>query len=203
METDSETEPAPPQFYFCPKPEPKLKPPCSDDEKRQIAERQVVRKCKHKASRPYHQFVYQISIERERIQEEHEHEECASAPDISTKSYENFKNTWTRRGIWDKRWDVLPGMSWKHERPFEEIVREEMGNDPTPATPLMDGSDEAPSIRIFGSHSLAQSNERQVPGASSSSQQGPPVDIASAGSETGTVGKRSLSAPNSPPPSSG
>ncbi|KAI9054101.1 hypothetical protein LZ554_001272 [Drepanopeziza brunnea f. sp. 'monogermtubi'] len=203
MQTDLETEPAPPQPCFYPKPEPKLKPLKSDVEKQHIAERQVVRKCKREASRPYHQFVYQISIERERIQEEHEHEECASAPDINTKSYENVKNTWTRRGIWDKRWDVLPGMSWKHEPPFEEIVREEMGDDPTPTTPLMDGSDEAPSIRIFGSHSLAQSNERQVPVALSPSQQGLPVDIASAGPKTGTAGKLSLSAPNSPPPSSG
>ncbi len=40
-------------------------------------------------------------------------------------AYERVKSIWTRRGIWWERWGVLPGMSWKHELPFEEVHREE------------------------------------------------------------------------------
>jgi hypothetical protein len=82
------------------------------------------------------------------------------------------------------------------------MVREEVGDDPVPANPLVNGSHETPAIRIFGSPSPVQSNHRQVSGALNSSQQGPPADIASAGSENGDA-ERSPSAPNSPPPSSG
>ena len=53
------------------------------------------------AARPYHQFVYQISKERERIQEESENGEGADAADINTMAYKNVKNTWNGRwGIW-------------------------------------------------------------------------------------------------------
>jgi hypothetical protein len=83
-------------------------------------------------------------------------------------------------------------MSWKHEEPL------------VPANPLVNGSHEAgeaPAIRIFGSPSPVQSNHRQVSGALNSSQQGPPADIDSAGSENGNAERSSTS--NSPPPSSG
>ena len=60
--------------------------------------------------------------------------------DINTRIYENVKNTWSKRGIWNKRWDVLPGMSWKYEEPLEE----ETANDPAPrANPVENGSHEA------------------------------------------------------------
>lgn len=93
-------------------------------------------------------------------------------------------------------------MSWKHEQPFEEMVREEMGDDPVPANPLVNGSHDAPTIRIFGSPSPVRSNHRQVSGALNSSQQEPPTDIALAGSENGGV-ERTPSSPNSPPARSG
>jgi hypothetical protein len=201
-ETDTEAESSRPPFSFLSKePQPKPRRPKSDEEKRRIAERRVVREREREASRPYHQFVYQISKERERIQES-ANGEGADTADINTRAYENVKNTWTKRGIWNKRWGVLPGMSWKHEQPFEEMVREEMGDDPVPANPLVNGSHDAPAIRIFGSPSPVQSNHRQVSDALNSSQQGPPADIASAGLENGDV-ERSPSSPNSPPPSSG
>ncbi|CZR68413.1 uncharacterized protein PAC_18312 [Phialocephala subalpina] len=64
----------------------------------------------------------------------------------------NVKNTWTKRGIWNRRWGILPGMSWKHEEPLEEEAAD--GPAPVPANPLVNGSQEAgeaPAIRIFGS----------------------------------------------------
>lgn len=93
METDSEAGPPPPLFSFSPKPQPKPRRAKSDDEKRRIVERRVIREREREASRPYHQFVYQISKERERIQEESTNGEGANATDINTGAYENVKNT--------------------------------------------------------------------------------------------------------------
>jgi hypothetical protein len=94
-------------------------------------------------------------------------------------------------------------MSWKHEEPLGEEAAD--GPAPVLANPLVNGSHEAgeaPAIRIFGSPSPVKSNHHQASGALSSSQQGPPADIDSAGLENGDA-ERSPSAPNSPPPSSG
>jgi hypothetical protein len=111
-ETDPEVEPSPPLFSFSPKQlQPKRRRPKSDNEKRWIAERRLVREREREASRLYHQFVYQISKERERIQEESENGKGADTADINTRAYENVKNTWTKRGIWSGRWGILPGMS--------------------------------------------------------------------------------------------
>ncbi|KAF8852992.1 hypothetical protein BDZ45DRAFT_677987 [Acephala macrosclerotiorum] len=201
-ETDSEAGPSPPLFSFSPMPQPKPRQPKSDDEKRWIAERRVIREREREASRPYYQFVYQISKERERIQES-ENGEGASAADINTTACENVKNAWTKRGIWNKRWGILPGMLWKHEEPLEEEAAD--GPAPIPANPLVNGSHEAgeaSAIRIFGSPSPVESNHHQASGAMNSSQQGPSADIDSAGSENGDA-EHSPSAPNSPPLSSG
>ena len=102
--------------------EPQLKPRVakSDEEKRQITERQVIRERGREASRPYHQFIAQVSRERERIQKESANKENTKASNINTRAYEIVRNTWTRRGIWNTRWGILPGMSWKHEEPLEE-----------------------------------------------------------------------------------
>lgn len=109
------------------------------------------------ASRPYFQFIAQLSHERDRIealarsrppkhplnrtcygashmrllQEEALQwplkEPVMSTPhDINTTAYERLKSAWTKRGIWNNKWGVLPGMSWKHEEPFEEMLRERL-----------------------------------------------------------------------------
>ena len=197
-EMDSEAGPSPALFSFSPKPQPKLRQPKSDDEKRRIAERQVVRESERETSRPYHHFVYQISKERERIQDESANGDGACAADINTRAYENVKNTWTKRGIWNKRWGILPGMSWKHEEPLEEEAAD--GPAPVPANPRVNGSREAGealAIRIFGFPSPVESNHRQASGALNSSQQGPSADIDSTGLENGNA-ERSPSALNSP-----
>jgi hypothetical protein len=51
-------------------------------------------------------------------------------PNINTTAYERVKATWVRRGIWNTKWGILPGMSWKHEQPQEEFLREEMARQP-------------------------------------------------------------------------
>ncbi|KAF5132868.1 hypothetical protein E5D57_003490 [Metarhizium anisopliae] len=132
-------------------------------------ERRRIREREREASRPYHQFVYQVSKERELILDEMSPPEAAdfsylnkwppilhqaalqggagcqrtptepnveysvsTPPDINTTAYERVKDTWVRRGTWNKKWGILPGMSWKHEQPLEEMLREEMGDDPVP-----------------------------------------------------------------------
>ena len=58
-------------------------------------------------SRPYSQFVFQVSKERERIQEEIKHAAkplaaaapVAIPPDINTTAYERVKSLWTERNI--------------------------------------------------------------------------------------------------------
>ena len=76
-------------------------------------------------------------------------------------AYNNVKNTWTKRGIWKKRWGILLGMSWKYKEPLEEETAD--GPALVLANPLVNSSHEvgeAPTIRIFGSPSPVKSNHR-------------------------------------------
>jgi hypothetical protein len=45
-----------------------------------------------------------MSKERERIQDESANGEGTDAADINTRAYDNIKNTWAKRGIWNRRW---------------------------------------------------------------------------------------------------
>ncbi|KAL8650304.1 MAG: hypothetical protein Q9210_003900 [Variospora velana] len=206
-ETDTEAGSPPPTFSIFGVPQkpsqPKPRRPKSDAEKRRIAERRVIRERQREASRPYHQFIYQISKERERIQDESANGEGADAADINTRAYENVKNIWTKRGIWNARWGILPGMSWKHEEPLEEEAAD--GPAPVPANPLVNGSHaagEALNTLIFGSPSPVASNHGQSFGIMNTSQQGPSADADSARQENGHD-ERSPSASNAPRPRTG
>ncbi|KAL8762871.1 MAG: hypothetical protein Q9184_001216 [Pyrenodesmia sp. 2 TL-2023] len=66
-------------------------------------------KTEREASRPCQQFRYQVLKEREDMGA------TASGP---TNAHENVKQRWIDRGIWDDSWLRLPGMSWKHEKPW-------------------------------------------------------------------------------------
>lgn len=201
--TDTEAASPPHPFSFgMPQkpPQPNPRRSKSNDEKQRVAERRAVREREREASRPYHQFAYQISKERERIQDESASGEGTDAADINTRAYENVKNTWIKRGIWNGRWGILPGMSWKHEWPLEEEAADDPA--PVPANPPVNGSHdagEAPTRRIFGSPSPVASNHRQTSGIMSTSQQGPSADVDSARLENGDA-ERSPSASNSPHP---
>ncbi|KAI9835506.1 MAG: hypothetical protein M1837_003708 [Sclerophora amabilis] len=207
-ETDTEAESPPPTFSISGTPQKSLQPkprrPKSDHEKRRIAERRVKRETERQASRPYHQFIYQIGKERERIQDKSANGEGADAADINTRAYENVKNTWTTRGMWNERWGLLPGMSWKHEEPLEE---EETDEDPASIStkPSVNGShvaEQAPLRRLFGSPSPVGSNQLQASSITSTSQQGLSADIDFAAIENGDA-VRSPSPSNSPRPGTG
>ncbi|KAJ5751399.1 uncharacterized protein N7511_008364 [Penicillium nucicola] len=83
----------------------------------QRVERRARQKHKNEASRPFHQFIYQISKEREQLQNGSPDDTVlVSSPlDINTNAYNNVKRTWVKRGIWNEKWGILPGMLWKHE----------------------------------------------------------------------------------------
>ena len=98
-----------PRLFF-PFPQSRSQNQKSDDEKRRIAERRVIRERECEASRLYRWLVHQISMECERIQEESENGEGADVADINTRAYENVKNTWTKRGIWNEVYCLrIPG----------------------------------------------------------------------------------------------
>lgn len=157
-ETDSEADP-PFSFSssrkFCQQSQAKSRRPKSDNERRRIAERRIVRERDREASRPYHQFIFQISKERERIGHGLRSAEGSSVADINTRAYENVKNTWTKRGIWYMQWGTLPGMSWMHEIPIEQLLSEDLISETQPgnATLPRNEAGTAPPRRIFESPS--------------------------------------------------
>jgi hypothetical protein len=202
-EADSETEsPLRPFSLGMSLKPPRQKPrrPKSDEEKRPIAERRAERE--REASRSYYQFVYQISKERELIEDESRSEEGASIAEVNSKAYEKVKETWIKRGIWNKKWGILPRVSWKHEEPLEE----ETADGPVPVSVNLLGhaqrlisheAVQAHPSRIFGSLSPVEPNHPQEPGIMNASQQGPSVNIDSIGLENGDA-VYTPSASNSP-----
>ncbi|TWU71216.1 hypothetical protein ED733_000464 [Metarhizium rileyi] len=140
---------------------------------------------------------------RERIQDETRVEGAPieDSVDINTKAYENVKNTWIKRGIWNRKWGILPGMSWKHENPLEELVADD------PVFAQTDGLEDydrvvreaspsalsLPPRGLFGSHRFIESSCSQALGA----QPGQPVAIDPAGSQDGN-GNHSSPGPRSP-----
>jgi len=120
-EAESNEEPKPDLFSSQRKANPQPRRPKSGEEEQRATERQATRRREREASRPFHQFVYQLSEECKRIQDKLGAGEASVPAHISALAYENVKDLWAKRGIWDTRWGMLPGMSWKHEHPLEEV----------------------------------------------------------------------------------
>lgn len=156
----------------------KQRRPKSDEEFQLMAERRSVREREHEASRPFHQFIYQVSKERERIERESGPDGLLSLnlTDINTKAYENVKNSWMKPGIWNRKWGILPGMSWKHEQPLEEMLAAEIGPAPLSrdreATTTECEGIYAP-IQLFGPPSPVNLNNSSGPGHTNASQKMP------------------------------
>jgi hypothetical protein len=92
-------------------------------------------------SRPFHQFIYQISKERERVRNLytgpslfHSDPDPVAIADINTNAYERVKSIWVKRGIWNGAWGILPGMAWKHESPLK-IPDNDCDSMPSPVKP--------------------------------------------------------------------
>ncbi|XXG94773.1 hypothetical protein Hte_001031 [Hypoxylon texense] len=93
--------------------------PTTSEKQRATSERRAMLEWEREQSRPYYQFIFQVLKECERIQ--NGVLLVSDSPDINSRAYENVKNTWVRRGIWNRKWGVLPGMVWKHETEEMEI----------------------------------------------------------------------------------
>ncbi|POS68913.1 hypothetical protein DHEL01_v212691 [Diaporthe helianthi] len=133
-DNEEEEEGLPLSVIFGPK-----KPPKTEEEVRQSAERRAERRRRREVTRPIHQFNYQVSQERERLVEEVRARQAPDdsfarccPPDISTQAYNIVKDRWISRRIWVDKWGVLPGMTWLHERKFDELALEELGPRPPP-----------------------------------------------------------------------
>ncbi|KAF4976835.1 hypothetical protein FZEAL_6549 [Fusarium zealandicum] len=87
------------------------------------------------ASRPYPQFIYQISKEREWIKDEMAYTAPGSAIELDAIAYESVKNNWIKGGIWRPEWDDQPGGTWKHEEPEPESEDEEENTGEAPQPP--------------------------------------------------------------------
>lgn len=115
-----------------------------------------------------------MSRERERMQSEQGPVPSDSA-DINTKVYKTVKGIWVKRDVWNRKWGILPGMSWKHEQPLEEMLAEEIGPPPVPE-PVPEPP--APRRNIFGSSPPpVEPNFSSAAGPSKASEGDPPVDV--------------------------
>ncbi|KAI0439399.1 hypothetical protein F4803DRAFT_568535 [Xylaria telfairii] len=95
----------------------------------QIERAQTIKEREREASRPLHQFFYQLTKESERMLHQLRNSENNEAipSDIHMMAAERVKNTWMERKIWDSKWGpYYPGRSWKHEQPLEKWLEEEM-----------------------------------------------------------------------------
>lgn len=126
--------------------EPKLrvKQSISNEDKRKAVERRAAREHEREASRHFFQFIYQVSQERSRSENLSRTGNTygPGTADINTKAYENVKNIWMKRKIWNNKWGILPGMAWKHEEPLDEDLEGEFAASPAPidAEPAGNGS---------------------------------------------------------------
>ncbi|KAK4094304.1 hypothetical protein Purlil1_909 [Purpureocillium lilacinum] len=76
-------------------------------------------------SRPYNLFLLLVGVERQRLRRR---SAIKSDPhDINTQAYNVVRKEWEKEGIWRTTWGTLPGMTWKHEHPLEDIIDEEAG----------------------------------------------------------------------------
>lgn len=118
------------------------------------------------ASRPIHQFLWQLHKERDRIHGEPTDGDAANSLslDINTTAYNNIKNIWVTRGIWDIEWGILPGMSWKHERPLQWLAgADTFANDPANRAGLDNGEAvEASDVLPLSAHAHSPASTGQL-----------------------------------------
>ncbi|KAL1873035.1 hypothetical protein Daus18300_004176 [Diaporthe australafricana] len=133
----------------------------TDEETRQSDERRAERRAERlrqsELTRPIQQFNYQVSRERDRLLEERAQEASHDdpgkryPPDINTQAYTLVKDRWISEGLWFDKWGILPGMTWLHERDFDELAQEELGPQPSPQPAVSAPIEYAAPLEIFTS----------------------------------------------------
>ena len=73
------------------------------------------------SSRPCYQFLYQFCQEREWIKMGLSKQDQDQQTKLDTIAYESLRSRWIRDGIWDDDWTLIPGTSWRHERPRKTL----------------------------------------------------------------------------------
>ena len=106
------------------------------------------------ASRPYYQFLYQISKEREWIIDEFQSRRSTRPVDIEPAVYESVRNNWIEDKIWNPEWGELSGMTWMHEDLYDKEENEVLNRFASPDDePLPDAVEERrfspPLPRLF------------------------------------------------------
>lgn len=91
--------------------------PCDLEEEYQEIVRCAIGFQNRQSSRPCYQFIYQFDKEREWIKMGLSTQDQDQLASVDTRAYENLKSRWIRDGIWDDDWALIPGTSWRHERP--------------------------------------------------------------------------------------
>ncbi|KAI0107742.1 hypothetical protein GGR51DRAFT_140401 [Nemania sp. FL0031] len=96
----------------------------------------------NEASRPFHQFVFQVSKRREQIEAQSLVDQAApeNLHDINTRAYDDVKNIWIKRKIWNMKWGILPGMTWFSDQPLDEYREQELGPKNKPEPPSRTGN---------------------------------------------------------------
>lgn len=73
------------------------------------------------ASRPYHQFMWQVAREREWIKDDMDFLAPGKAIDVEEMAFQSVKRNWVHDKIWNPRWGEVPGMVWVHEEPIADV----------------------------------------------------------------------------------
>lgn len=94
-------------------------------ERGDLAYRQARRKKAREASRPFHQFNYELLRERDRLLRDSNIDSDFAPPDINTQAYHRVKDEWIERGVWNERWGDLPGNCWLHEKEVDSDSEDE------------------------------------------------------------------------------
>lgn len=95
-------------------------------ESRHLAHKRAARDRDREASRPFIQFIYQIARQREWIEEQATADGAAAinSADIYSRAYQETKDLWKKRGVWNRAWTLMPGIAWGHERPLDEALND-------------------------------------------------------------------------------
>lgn len=107
--------------------------PCSESledilsSARDREERHVTYTRESEASRPYRQFLCQVTLEEQSIKHGTRTGNLTDTSDVKKAAFEAVKQDWMQFGIWDSEWGELPGLSWKHE---ERTVQPESSTNP-------------------------------------------------------------------------
>ncbi|KAI1135586.1 hypothetical protein F5Y05DRAFT_393882 [Hypoxylon sp. FL0543] len=105
-------------------------PPVSEPQWKKDLKLKPIKGYDRDASRPFQQFEYQVSRAKKQIEHELKvgDDHIGAPADIGTRAYERVKNLWLKQKIWDDAWGVLPGNLWKHERPLEDFLDDDLMN---------------------------------------------------------------------------